>query len=293
MSLTLAMARMITSGALVAGILAVAAFIGAFVLVVTHFVQSWTSVILTITAGLISISIYVTARHIQLTQSRRSITWPSPILSSKNASSSEPTKEYYLFVLGSGGHTKEMLMMMDDGTRDFGNTHRRYLISSGDKMSENHLGDYEDELKESSSAPGTYDKCIVTRARRVHQPLWSTPWTGLLSILDIFPVLLSPPETEIGKTLRYPGVIFSNGPATGFFVALAVHVLKLLGIVPDDKMKFVYIESWARIATLSLTGKLLYCTGMADAFYVQHEEVATKYGLVNAGEMVFNARRLD
>lgn len=186
---------------------------------------------------------------------------------------------------------------MDDGTRDFGNTHRRYLISSGDKMSENHLRDYEDELKESSSAsaPGTYDKCTVTRARHVHQPLWSTPWTGLLSILDIFPVLLFPPETEteIGKSLRYPGVIFSNGPATGFFVALAVHVLKLFGIVPDNKMKFVYIESWARITTLSLTGKLLYFTGIADAFYVQHKEVAAKYGLVNAGEMVFNARRLE
>ncbi|KAG6095348.1 hypothetical protein E4U31_005915 [Claviceps sp. LM219 group G6] len=285
---------MITSATLPAGILALAAMTGAVTSLLAYSVQSWNRVLPTILAGLIGICICVTTRHIQLTQSRRARVWPprsSPTYS--NDGSSRPKEDYYLFVLGSGGHTKEMLMMMDDGTQEFTGAHRRYLISSGDGMSENHLEDYESELKRSSTAPGTYDKCIVTRARRVHQPLWSTPWTGLLSILDILPVLLVPPKKEGGTALRYPGIIFSNGPATGFFVALAVHTLKLLGLVPDNKMKFVYIESWARIATLSLTGKLLFYTGIADAFYVQHEEVAVKYGLVNAGEMVFNARRLD
>lgn len=183
-----------------------------------------------------------------------------------------------------------MLMMMDDGPRDLALTHRRYLISSGDGMSENHLEDYEAEQRSLSSTPGTYDKCIVARARRVHQPLWTTPWTALLSLVDIFPALMSPPRLGAAEVLEYPGVIFSNGPATGFFVALAVHILKVLSLVPESRMKFVYIESWARIATLSLTGKLLYYTGLADAFYVQHPEVAAKYGVANAGEMVFNAR---
>lgn len=188
-------------------------------------------------------------------------------------------------------------MMMDDGYHHFDDVHRRYLISSGDKMSENHLEDYETELKQlskaSNSSSGTYDKKIVTRARRVHQPLWSTPLTAFLSIVDIFPVLLNPPKNEAGKSLGYPSQIFSNGPATGFFVALAVHLLKLFYVVPEDAMKFVYVESWARISTLSLTGKLLYFTGVADVFYVQHADVAAAYGLQNAGEMVFNSRRPD
>ncbi|KAG5983305.1 hypothetical protein E4U55_000289 [Claviceps digitariae] len=291
--------NMITSAALTAGILAVVTVSGALVFLLASCVQSWSRAILTILTGLASICICVTTRHFQLTQSRRSRAWPSqPHTSQESSPDGDPPRiieDYYLFVLGSGGHTKEMLMMMDDGTRDFGATHRRYLISSGDGMSENHLEDYEAELKTSSASPGTYDKCIVTRARRVHQPLWSTPWTSLLSFLDIFPVLLVPPKTEGGEALkvRYPGMIFSNGPATGFFVALAVHTLKMLGVVPEERMRFVYIESWARISTLSLTGKLLFYTGIADAFYVQHEEVAAKYGLVNAREMVFNARRLD
>ncbi|KAG6040755.1 hypothetical protein E4U41_007195 [Claviceps citrina] len=286
---------MITPAALAAGILAAAASTAAFVALLAHAIQSsWRSVILTAIAGLVSVCICVTTRHIQLMQNRRSVAWPTvPPARPRHGSSPEPAEEYYLFVLGSGGHTKEMLMMMDDGTQEFGATHRRYLISSGDGMSENHLEDYEAELRRLSPAPGTYDKCVVTRARRVHQPLWSTPWTGLLSILDILPVLLVPPRTEVGMARRYPGLIFSNGPATGLFVALAAHTLKMLGVVPGHRMRFVYIESWARIATLSLTGKLLFYTGLADAFYVQHDEVAAKYGLVNAGEMVFNARRLE
>ncbi|KAL7815739.1 glycosyltransferase family 1 protein [Trichoderma gracile] len=205
--------------------------------------------------------------------------------------------DYTLFVLGSGGHTKEMLMMMDDGTCAFANTHRRYLISRGDSMSEHHLADYEARLQalcsSRSTSPGTHDKRTVTRARRVHQPLWSTPLTALLSIADIFPALLAPPDNEVGRALRYPRRVFSNGPATGFFVALAVHLLKMGYVIPESCCKVIYIESWARISTLSLTGKLLLYTGIADVFVVQHQEVATRYGVQNAGEIVFNSRRLD
>lgn len=200
-------------------------------------------------------------------------------------------------MLGSGGHTKEMLMMMDDGFCHFAGSHRRYLISSGDHMSAHHLRDYEAQLASlcrarGTTSPGSFDTRTVTRARRVHQPLWSTPATALRSVVDIFPALLAPPEAR-ARHHRLPTRVFSNGPATGFFVALAVHLLKMAGLVPEESMRFVYVESWARISTLSLTGKLLYYTGLADAFYVQHADVAAAYGLVNAGEMVFNARRPD
>ncbi|EQL03245.1 glycosyltransferase family 1 protein [Ophiocordyceps sinensis CO18] len=237
------------------------------------------------------------ARHVQLLHRRRSRPWPRPPRRADGRSAPRPSHDYYLFVLGSGGHTKEMLMMMDDGFCDFANFHRRYLISSGDRMSLHHLLDYEEQLEQlcraADSSPGTHDTRTVTRARRVHQSLCTTPFTALLSIIDIFFVLLSPPANEVGRRLRYPTHILSNGPATGFLVALAAHVLKVFLIVPDDCMRFVYIESWARISSLSLTGKLLLYTGVADALYVQHQHVAAMHGLVNAGEMVFNSRRPD
>lgn len=184
--------------------------------------------------------------------------------------------------------------MMDDGFCDFAGFHRRYLVSSGDGMSENHLVDYESDLSKFCASrgtdPGSFDTRVVARARRIHQPLWSTPFTALLSILDIFPALLTPP---VGSKLRYPTTIYSNGPATGFFVGLAAHLLKILYIAPEDTMRIVYVESWARISTLSLTGKLFYYTDIADVFLVQHKQVAAKYRVRNGGEMVFNARRDD
>lgn len=186
-----------------------------------------------------------------------------------------------------------MLMMMDDGFSNLENFHRRYLISTGDSMSLNHLQDYEEGLRElcqrKGHSSGTYDVMIVKRARRVHQSLLTTPITAAWSFAQILLVLLQPPRAALG--LMFPSLIFSNGPATGFFVALAVHVLKLLYIIPENKCLFIYIESWARISTLSLTGKLLYYTGIADSFAVQHSPVARQYGLPNAGPLVFNSRR--
>lgn len=253
----------------------------------------FTTVSLLVISTLTTSSDPLKVRHIQLIAAKRQARWRN----GQKATPEDAVKdEYFLFVLGSGGHTKEMLMMMDDGFCNFEGTHRRYLISSGDKMSENHLEEYEAELAQLCATkkrkPGSFDKKIVTRARRVHQPLWSTPFSALRSVLDIFPCLLSPPSTAKAQRRQLPTQIFSNGPATGFFVALAVHMLKLFYIVPDDSMRFVYIESWARISTLSLTGKLLHRTGIADLFLVQHDEVAQKYGLQNAGEMVFHARRV-
>lgn len=183
-------------------------------------------------------------------------------------------------------------MMMDDGTCDFGRRfHRRYLVSTGDTMSAHALRDYEASLAALCAArgtdPGTHDVVRVARARRVHQSLLTTPLSALHSLLDILPALRRRP------TRRYPSLVFSNGPATGFFVALAIHALKILYVVPEGSMRFVYVESWARVSTLSVTGKLFHYTGLADFFAVQHAQAAARYGIRDVGQIVFNARRPD
>ncbi|KAL2684630.1 hypothetical protein Neosp_005709 [[Neocosmospora] mangrovei] len=240
----------------------------------------------------VGLIVFLTARSVQLTLRRRTAAAAGKQV---GLGLRRRDVDYHLFVLGSGGHTKEMLMMMDDGFCNFANFHRRYLITAGDLNSIHQVAEYETDLdllciREGKEA-GTHDTRFVARARRVHQPLWSTPFSALRSMLEIIPALLTPPKNDVGAKLRYPTCIFSNGPATGFFVGLAVILLKMFYVVPEDSMKFVYIESWARISTLSLTGKLFYYTGIADVLVVQHAEVAAKYGIENAGEMVFNARR--
>lgn len=230
-------------------------------------------------------------RHIQLIAVKRRLKWRSAPLTSSTAQRHD---DYHLFVLGSGGHTKEMLMMMDDGTCDFGRFHRRYLVSSGDRMSVHHLDAYEASLTARCAVrgtdPGTHDVVRVARARRVHQSLLTTPLSALRSVLGIVPALLARPARSVR---RYPSLVFSNGPATGFFVALAIHVLKMAYVVPEESMRFVYVESWARISTLSVTGKLFHYTGLADFFAVQHAQVAAQYGIRDVGQVVFNARRED
>ncbi|SPO03331.1 uncharacterized protein DNG_06013 [Cephalotrichum gorgonifer] len=199
---------------------------------------------------------------------------------------------YALIVLGSGGHTKEMLLMMGNDFRESKSSHRRYLVSSGDTMSLKHLEAFEKNLQDTTDHPGTYDVQVVTRARRVHQSLLSTPISAIQSVVGIIPVLLSrPKQIAPGSPIDLPDVIFTNGPATGFFVGLVAHILRIFYLVPENRMLVLFIESWARVTSLSLTGKLLYYTGIADMFLVQHDNVANKYGVVNAGWLVLPPSR--
>ncbi|RCI17222.1 hypothetical protein L249_3171 [Ophiocordyceps polyrhachis-furcata BCC 54312] len=259
---------------------------------ITGLVRPSSIIVTTCFALAVAMAIFVTTRRAQLVRQRRAIRWPQ---TGSTVVQPQRPDSYYLFVLGSGGHTKEMLMMMDDGFCDFVGFHRRYLLSSGDRVSRHQLEDYETRLaslcRAAGTSPGTYDARTVARARRVHQSLLTTPLTALASVIGIFTVLLSPPARA--RRLRYPMLVFSNGPATGFCVAFAIHLLKVFCVVPEDVMRFVYIESWARISTLSLTGRLLLRSGFADALYVQHQELAAKYGLPCAGEMVLGSRRPD
>lgn len=177
--------------------------------------------------------------------------------------------------------------MMGNEFPDSKHSHRRYLISTGDDLSPKHVAAFEKSLEETKEHPGTYDVHVVTRARRVHQSLLTTPFSALQSVLDIHKILLTPPkQTSPGSPGSLPDVIFTNGPATGFFVAFVAYCLKILWVVPDDKMQVLFIESWARVSSLSLTGKLIYYTGIADMFLVQHEPVANRYGVLNAGWLV-------
>lgn len=212
-----------------------------------------------------------------------------------------PPTTRVLIVLGSGGHTHEMFYLLKDlDTSKY--THRTYVVSSGDAFSAQRAVEFEQSLerkhgrferlareqresgqdKEEENTeksycvgPTHYNISVIPRARKIHQPLFTTPLSSLLTLYHSFAPLLSVPSTATNTpstTYDLPGLILTNGPATGVILILASLVLKFFdirGAHSRRKCKTLYVESFARVKGLSLSGKLV--VRVVDRFLVQWE----------------------
>ncbi|KAG9779512.1 UDP-N-acetylglucosamine transferase subunit alg14 [Exophiala dermatitidis] len=231
---------------------------------------------------------------------------------SSDSPTPSPTPTHLLIVLGSGGHTAEMLNMLSQVpnlSTDF--THRTYIISSGDDFSALKAHELEKSLepgpKDSSAAAprldsagrdsdhrikqeestSQYDIVTVHRARKVHQSILTTPVSSLLCLWDCIGVLRGKKTTRRqGHSRLYPDLILTNGPGTGVIVILASIILRFFGLCPSrlgpngrgdrHQMRTIFIESWARVKTLSLSGRLL--RPVVDRFIVQWPQLAEQQG---------------
>lgn len=183
---------------------------------------------------------------------------------------------HLLIILGSGGHTAEMFAMLSALSpttflRSY--THRTYVISAGDHLSASRARTFEQSLlSQTPSDPatgtatatgaGTYTLHTIPRARAIHQPLLTTPLSALRTLLSALALLRT----------RLPDLILTNGPGTGVVVAAAALALRFADVGDGrgtSRMRTVYVESWARVRRLSLSGRLL-CR-VADRFVVQWE----------------------
>ncbi|KAK1836133.1 glycosyltransferase [Podospora conica] len=240
--------------------------------------------VFTITGACVFVG-FLFSRHIAIRRNRFS--YEPSHLSKQDPSAPTPNTSslpacYTLYVLGSGGHSAEMIETIKKSFRGGTNQHRRYVITSGDKSSAGMVHELECNIKDAfpDRRGGTFDVFEISRARAVHQPLYTAPLTCLMSAAHAVHALTSDPvlrpANTYGDQFKYPHLVVTNGPATGFIVAMAAHVLKMLCLVPPNGFKIVYTESWARSRTLSLTGKLFWWTGIAELFLVQHEPLAKK-----------------
>ncbi|KAL2828710.1 oligosaccharide biosynthesis protein Alg14-like protein [Aspergillus cavernicola] len=207
---------------------------------------------------------------------------------------------HFLVVLGSGGHTAEMLSMLRRMQLDpIKYTYRTYIVSSGDSFSATKAVEFESTLVERGAAPGSYTVVTVPRARRVHQSYFTAPFTTIQSFYSCLLVLrgLHSDQQALPAELPspYPDIILTNGPATAVCVILAARLLRMyhycLRLLFPARMHFharsmagatthrsaplsdefrlrtIFVESWARVTTLSLSGKILL--PFADRFLVQ------------------------
>ncbi|PSR97323.1 oligosaccharide biosynthesis protein Alg14 like-domain-containing protein [Coniella lustricola] len=203
----------------------------------------------------------------------------------------------YLYVLGSGGHTTEMIAIIKQSFKANKNQHRRYIITDGDTHSLNQSKALENLIR--ASCPddaGTHDTLMVTRARAVHQSFITSVFTSAKSALDIIAALTAvPSQRRYGPDsalFKWPHVIVTNGPGTGFIVGLVAFALKVVCRVPKDRLKVVFVETWARDNKLGLTGKLFNMTGIADLFVVQSPLLAKAVGKPNIGNINFRYAQL-
>ncbi|PBP22278.1 UDP-N-acetylglucosamine transferase subunit alg14 [Diplocarpon rosae] len=189
-------------------------------------------------------------------------------------------------VLGSGGHTAEMMSLLRDiDPRRY--THRTYIISANDSFSAGKAMEIEKIIQskhrrtreptqagEMDLATGVWDVKTVPRARKIHQPLWTTPFSSLWCFIGCLQALREISQDSKATPFEYPEVLITNGPATAVMFILAATSLKFFGVAPASKMKIIYVESWARVKTLSLSGKLLLTLRICDRFLVQWESLA-------------------
>ncbi|TEB08912.1 Alg14-domain-containing protein [Coprinellus micaceus] len=193
-----------------------------------------------------------------------------------------PTCKLSVF-LGSGGHTSESLAMISG--LDFKKYQPRvYYVSEGDTLSAHKAIELErrkiDATRESSNEP--YKIVVIPRARRVHQSLLTTPVTALVSLLScIYFITVQPFLQRKSRKSRFnqrprgtsspPAggadqneVLVLNGPGTCLMLAAAVYLNRILAL-PSPVI--IYVESFARVSSLSLSGRLIQ--PFADRFIVQ------------------------
>ncbi|KAK4141157.1 glycosyltransferase [Dichotomopilus funicola] len=280
----------------------------AVVSVVAFFLLSWSWIVAIINVFLG----FVVWRHLTLQSSHPPLSTGRRWISRREPrvpNTSNLPAVYYLYILGSGGHTSEMLETIRRKFIPQTNAHRRYLVSHGDDDSLRRVAQLETRIfnclrpspnpdltpaqnEEIITPAGTHDAFLIPRARRVHQPLLTAPFSSLRTAIHAINALTREPNDRPASRyhahFKYPHVIITNGPATGFIVCLVAHLLKIFYLAPQNRLKMVYIESWARSRSLSLTGRLFLWTGLADSFCVQHEGLLKRYpgrGLLFVGKV--------
>ncbi|XP_055631726.1 UDP-N-acetylglucosamine transferase subunit ALG14 homolog [Toxorhynchites rutilus septentrionalis] len=158
-----------------------------------------------------------------------------------------------MIVMGSGGHTAEMLQIVEglDFTKY---TPRQYVIAAADKTSVVKVIDVE-VRREPDLAKQDYEIVAITRSRHVQQSYFCSVFTTLTAISNSIPVVVR----------SRPDLILTNGPGTCVPICLVAFLTKLFFY--NRNCKIVFVESFCRVRSLSLSGKILLW--ITDLFVVQ------------------------
>lgn len=162
-----------------------------------------------------------------------------------------------LVVLGSGGHTVEMLKMVA-ALDPVKYSPRMYVMADTDEISHKKLLEVEKHFK----GEGHFVIEVVPRTREVGQSWITSIFTTLRALLSSLLVLVR----------HRPVLILSNGPGTCVPFCGGAVMLRVLGVCPS---RVVFVESLCRVRSLSLSGQLLYL--LSDHFLVQWRQLTESH----------------
>ncbi|KAM7246280.1 hypothetical protein CapIbe_002578 [Capra ibex] len=167
-----------------------------------------------------------------------------------------------LVVAGSGGHTTEILRLLENLSNAY--SPRHYIVADTDEMSTHKINSFE-QIRADRNPSATFPEYYVhrvPRSREVQQSWLSSVLTTLYSMCLSFPL-----------TYRVkPDLVLCNGPGTCVPICISALLLGILGI---KKVIIVYVESICRVEHLSLSGKILF--HLSDYFIVQWPTLKEKY----------------
>ncbi|GAB4826821.1 hypothetical protein Ancab_033701 [Ancistrocladus abbreviatus] len=167
-----------------------------------------------------------------------------------------------LIVLGSGGHTAEMLNLLSVLQKDRF-TPRFYVAAATDNMSLQKARVFENSSNNETGVENVQFMQIY-RSREVGQSYLTSIGTTLIATAHAVWLIL--------KTR--PQVILCNGPGTCIPLCVIAFLFKVVGIKWSSVF---YVESIARVRRLSLSGLLLYKLRIADQLYVQWPQLQKQY----------------
>ncbi|CAM8900175.1 unnamed protein product [Rhodiola kirilowii] len=187
-------------------------------------------------------------------------------ISTKPLRTKASTPRSTLIILGSGGHTAEMLNLLAVLQKDRF-CPRFYIAAATDNMSLQKARQFEGEITSNQTVGRRAEKTEfmqIYRSREVGQSYITSIGTTLVAIAHALWLMIK---------LR-PEVILCNGPGTCISLCTIAFIFKVFGIRWSSVF---YVESIARVKRLSLSGLLLYKLYMADQFFVQWPQLKTQY----------------
>ena len=168
------------------------------------------------------------------------------------------SKKSIMIILGSGGHTGEILLMIKK--LDFNKFSSCYFVSShNDKNSENKA---KESIQMDKYKNTKFYFLKIYRARNVGQSFISSIPTTLYALLQSCFILIK----------NRPNMVVTNGPGVAFPILFIGYILRILFILSEFKIMF--IESYCRTKSISLCGKIV--EPLCDRFIVLWKNLETK-----------------